>query len=182
MTTVWAKWTPTGQNVWKVGKTFLEVGKKTFIHHLNLPDVVMLSLSLRGLWTKLEIEWVNLECMHLSLYFGDNCASNPAKQIKRAAGLLSILWKVGEHYNRHVLFMIYTDCSWSCFWPGPDDVVHFDMMIFSLIKTNLLWSIIVGGGMNTLSGSQRACEQYIEWQRPGSLKGLCVAALRACEL
>ena len=142
MTTVWAKWTPTGQNVWKVGKTFLEVGKKTFIHHLNLPDVVMLSLSLRGLWTKLEIEWVNLECMHLSLYFGDNCASNPAKQIKRAAGLLSILWKVGEHYNRHVLFMIYTDCSWSCFWPGPDDVVHFDMMIFSLIKTNLLWSII----------------------------------------
>ena len=25
-------------------------------------------------------------------------------------------------------------CSWSCFWPGPDDAVHFDMMIFSLIQ------------------------------------------------
>ena len=24
--TVWAKWTPTGQNLWKVGKSFLEVG------------------------------------------------------------------------------------------------------------------------------------------------------------
>ena len=32
------------------------------------------------------------------------------------------------------------------------------------------------GGMNTLSGSQRGCEQYIEWQRPGSLKRLCMAA------
>ena len=25
---VWAKWTPSGQNDWKAGKTFLEVGKK----------------------------------------------------------------------------------------------------------------------------------------------------------
>ena len=29
-TTVWATWTRTEQNVWKVGKTFLEVGKKNF--------------------------------------------------------------------------------------------------------------------------------------------------------
>ena len=29
-TTFWAKWTPTGQNVWKTGKTFLEVGKKKY--------------------------------------------------------------------------------------------------------------------------------------------------------
>ena len=28
-TAVWAKWTPSVQNVWKVGKTFLEVGTKT---------------------------------------------------------------------------------------------------------------------------------------------------------
>ena len=62
-----------------------------------------------------------------------------------AAGLLSILWnlKAVEHYNRHALFMIFTDClvlllilsKWvhSNFWPGPDDVVHFNMMSF-------LWS------------------------------------------
>ena len=29
-TTVWAKWTPTGQNVWKMGRTFLEVGQKKY--------------------------------------------------------------------------------------------------------------------------------------------------------
>ena len=31
-TTIWAIWTSTGQNVWKVGKTFLEVGKKKNVH------------------------------------------------------------------------------------------------------------------------------------------------------
>ena len=36
-TTVWAKWTPTGQNVWKVGKTVLEVAKKIFI--IFLPNL-----------------------------------------------------------------------------------------------------------------------------------------------
>ena len=29
-TTIWATWTPTGQFVWKVDKTFLEVGKKNY--------------------------------------------------------------------------------------------------------------------------------------------------------
>ena len=28
LTTVWATWTPTGQNVWNVDKSFLEIGKK----------------------------------------------------------------------------------------------------------------------------------------------------------
>ena len=34
-TTVWAKWTPTGQNVWKVGNSCLEVGKKKLFIRLE---------------------------------------------------------------------------------------------------------------------------------------------------
>ena len=35
-TIVWAKWTATGQNVSKVGKTFLEVGNFFYIHYMML--------------------------------------------------------------------------------------------------------------------------------------------------
>ena len=39
-TKVWAVWTPSGQNVWKVGKTFLEVGnKKIFIVFLYFWEI-----------------------------------------------------------------------------------------------------------------------------------------------
>ena len=34
--TVWTKWTLTGQSVWKVGKTFLEVGTKRIYSSLNM--------------------------------------------------------------------------------------------------------------------------------------------------
>ena len=81
----------------------------------------MLSLSLKGLWTKLEIEWVILECMHHSLYFGDNFASNPAKQIKQAAGLLS-MWG-----------SITTDMS--CWW---SILIALDL-IFGLAQ--MMWCI-----------------------------------------
>ena len=41
-TKVWATWTPTGQNVWKVDKTFLEVGKKKLFikKHANLHAIL----------------------------------------------------------------------------------------------------------------------------------------------
>ena len=61
-TTVWANWTPTGQNVWKVSKTFREVGKK---------KNYSLVLKIRGNQTK-SVQWqFGSGRQHLSLLLSE---------------------------------------------------------------------------------------------------------------
>ena len=52
-TTVLAIWTPTGQNVWKVGKTFLDVGKKKLF-------MIFVKLIVNQLSLKEIISWLRL--------------------------------------------------------------------------------------------------------------------------
>ena len=69
-TTVLAKWTPTGQNVWKVGKTFLEVGN-FFIHFYLICSSHQSSISF--LWTlwiseTWRLSWNGSQCIIVVQY------------------------------------------------------------------------------------------------------------------
>ena len=64
-TTVWAILTPTGQSVWKVGKSILEVGRKKKIYMLLL-SLVHVAYNSHGLQMLIQHRIVGLQALQLS--------------------------------------------------------------------------------------------------------------------